>query len=100
MGIKKEKAAVKGKSLANASKKSIESNSTLDPVDDYQEGINQTKEDVKVNSPLISWLKQEIQLSWLREKQFKEQVQMFSDRLVPKLKERVKDLSNQKAIIR
>ena len=39
-------------------------------------------------------------MSWLREKQFKEQVQVFSDRLVPKLKERVKDLSNQKAIIR
>lgn len=60
----------------------------------------QVEPDTLVNSPLLTWLKQELQASWLREQNFKKYVQQYSDRSLVKLQVRLEDLRKQQVLIR
>lgn len=61
---------------------------------------NQLDPDMLVNSPLISWLKQELQGSWLRERHLKAYVQRYSERHLHRLQSRLEDVMRQRAQIR
>lgn len=56
--------------------------------------------DALLNSPLIVWLKQQLKSSWLKEKLLKQAIHDYSDRLLPKLERRNKELERQQAQVR
>ena len=56
--------------------------------------------DILLNSPLVSWLRQELQYAWLREKAIRTEIAKVADRDIARLESHMQTLTKQTPQIR